>query len=47
MRMTRNYDGTRGSRLIKRLGVAGFMFFLLKGLAWLVAPLLIAGYAAL
>ena len=25
-------------RLIYRLGYAGFMFFLVKGLLWLVAP---------
>jgi hypothetical protein len=24
---------------IKRLGLAGFLFFLLKGLAWLLVPL--------
>ena len=25
--------------LLKRLGVLGFLFFLLKGLAWLLVPL--------
>jgi len=30
------------SKWIKRLGVWGFLFFLLKGLAWLVVPVLIA-----
>lgn len=44
MRTTRNYNARR---LIKRLGAFGFMFFLIKGLAWLVVPLVIAGYAAL
>lgn len=27
---------------IKRLGVAGFLFFLIKGLLWLIVPALIA-----
>ena len=27
-------------RLISRLGFAGFLFFLVKGLLWLLAPLL-------
>ncbi|MFA6262205.1 MAG: hypothetical protein WC760_12105 [Bacteroidia bacterium] len=27
---------------IKRLGVAGFLFFLIKGLLWLIIPYLIA-----
>lgn len=27
---------------IKRLGFAGFMFFLIKGLLWLLVPALIA-----
>lgn len=26
---------------IRRIGVAGFLFFLLKGLAWLVVPALL------
>jgi hypothetical protein len=27
---------------LKRLGVAGFLFFLIKGLLWLIVPALIA-----
>jgi hypothetical protein len=27
--------GATGSRWLKRLGVAGFLFFLIKGLAWI------------
>ena len=27
---------------VKRLGIAGFLFFLLKGLLWLAIPLLIS-----
>jgi hypothetical protein len=27
---------------LKRLGMLGFLFFLIKGLAWLTIPLLIA-----
>jgi hypothetical protein len=33
------------SRLIKRLGVAGFLFFLIKGLMWLIVPTLVAYFA--
>jgi hypothetical protein len=29
---------------MKRLGVAGFLFFLLKGLAWLVVPAAIVAW---
>lgn len=30
---------------IKRFGVAGFMFFLIKGLLWLIVPALIAYFS--
>jgi len=30
---------------IKRLGVAGFLFFLIKGLLWLIIPTLAAYFA--
>ena len=30
------------SGYLKKLGVAGFVFFLIKGLAWLLVPVLIA-----
>jgi hypothetical protein len=30
---------------VKRLGVAGFLFFLIKGLLWLIVPALIAYFA--
>jgi hypothetical protein len=30
---------------IKRFGVAGFLFFFIKGLLWLVIPALIAYFA--
>jgi len=30
---------------IKRFGVAGFLFFLIKGLLWLIVPALIAYFA--
>ena len=38
-------DGTRraGARgWLQRLGVAGFLFFLIKGLLWLMVPALLA-----
>jgi hypothetical protein len=35
--------------LIKRFGVAGFLFFLIKGLLWILIPTLLGyfGYATL
>ena len=30
---------------VKRFGVAGFMFFLIKGLLWLIVPALIAYFS--
>jgi hypothetical protein len=36
----------RLARWIARFGVAGFLFFLIKGLAWLIVPAAIAAYAA-
>lgn len=30
---------------VKRFGVAGFLFFLIKGLLWLIVPALIAYFA--
>lgn len=29
----------------KKLGLAGFLFFLIKGLLWLIVPAIIAFYA--
>jgi len=33
-------------RWVKRFGVAGFLFFLIKGLAWLVVPTIIVWASA-
>lgn len=33
------------ARWIKRFGFAGFMFFLIKGLLWLIVPFLLAYFA--
>lgn len=30
---------------VKRFGIAGFMFFLIKGLLWLIVPALIAYFS--
>ena len=30
---------------VRRLGVAGFLFFLIKGLAWLIVPSVLAWWA--
>ena len=35
-------DRHRGTSIIKKLGFAGFTFFLVKGLLWLVVPGIIA-----
>lgn len=45
--MTQPGSSVRGRivRWLKRLGVAGFLFFLVKGLLWLIVPALI-GYAS-
>jgi hypothetical protein len=32
-------------KLIKRFGFLGFMFFLIKGLLWLIVPALIAYFS--
>jgi hypothetical protein len=34
--------GGSGARWLQRLGVAGFAFFLIKGLLWLAVPALLA-----
>lgn len=31
---------------VKKLGAAGFLFFLIKGLLWLLVPAIIAYYTA-
>ena len=33
------------AQLIKRFGFLGFMFFLIKGLLWLIVPAVIAYFA--
>lgn len=33
---------SRLKRIIQRFGILGFLFFLIKGLAWLIVPALIA-----
>lgn len=44
--MEENPEQKKGFALwIKRFGVAGFMFFLIKGLLWLIVPALITYFA--
>lgn len=38
--------GPRWKRLVARFGVAGFLFFFIKGLLWLIIPGVIALWAA-
>jgi len=46
MQETENTNQAKGfAKWIKRFGVAGFMFFLIKGLLWLFVPALIAYFA--
>lgn len=33
------------TRWIARLGVAGFMFFLIKGLLWLIVPAVLVAFS--
>ena len=41
-----NREGSKGlTRWIKRFGVAGFLFFFIKGLLWLIVPALIAYFS--
>jgi hypothetical protein len=43
--MTDKTEQTGLLKWVKRLGVAGFMFFLVKGLLWLIVPALIAYFS--
>ena len=38
-------DTRQAKTWIKRFGFAGFMFFLIKGLLWLIVPALIAYFS--
>jgi hypothetical protein len=40
------YRSSSAERWTKRIGIAAFLFFLIKGLLWLVVPALVA-YLAL
>lgn len=35
-------DGTARKPWLKRIGIAGFLFFLIKGLMWLLIPYLVS-----
>ena len=37
-------DPSRGGSWLRRLGVAGFLFFLIKGLLWLIVPALLVTF---
>lgn len=44
-------DGLAGERrmsvaLLRRFGIAGFLFFLVKGLLWVAAPLLLVQWGS-
>jgi hypothetical protein len=44
--MTRESRKTvSGKTWLKRFGLAGFLFFLIKGLLWLIVPALVAYFA--
>jgi len=40
------YTDMRAAIWIKRIGLWGFLFFLVKGLLWLIVPALVAFWAA-
>jgi hypothetical protein len=44
-RMSQQQEKNHFAKLIKRFGVAGFLFFLIKGLLWLIIPALAAYFA--
>jgi hypothetical protein len=45
MQETVKKENNPAAKWIKRFGVAGFMFFLIKGLLWLIIPALVAYWA--
>ena len=36
-------SGSHAARWVRRFGVGGFLFFFIKGLAWLIVPMLWMG----
>jgi len=38
-------DGSNAVRWTKRIGAAAFLFFLIKGLLWLIVPAIVAYFA--
>lgn len=45
METSENKNPNLLTRWIKRFGVFGFLFFLIKGLLWLIVPAVIAYFA--
>jgi hypothetical protein len=45
METNENKNPGRLARWLKRFGIAGFLFFFIKGLLWLIVPALIAYFA--
>ena len=45
MQEQENSNSTSAERWTKRVGVAAFLFFLIKGLLWLIVPAIIAFFA--
>ena len=46
MQQTESSNEQKGfAKWIKRFGAAGFLFFFIKGLLWLIVPALIAYFA--
>jgi hypothetical protein len=40
-----NEEKTQNKTWLKRFGVAGFLFFFIKGMLWLIVPALLAYFA--
>jgi len=45
MNIVQQQEKNSVTKLIKRFGAAGFLFFLIKGLLWLIIPALAAYFA--
>lgn len=44
MPVTQRKPGSGAAAWIKRFGVGGFLFFLIKGLLWLIVPALLVRF---
>jgi len=45
MQEQESHNGSSAERWTKRVGIAAFLFFLIKGLLWLIVPAIVAFFA--